>query len=299
MNPIKSIKSGLRDISDIERRIAAVERNQDRLRVAQGRVELRQIRTLADRLEDSEFQVYSQFGEDGIIQFLIERVRVDSKRFIEFGVENYSEANTRFLLENDNWAGLILDSDHGNIEHIRRQNYSWRHNLRAQAATITRENVNDLFRENGFEGNIGVLSIDIDGNDYWVWEAIDAVEPAIVIVEYNHRFGPERSVTIPYDPLFSRLVAHHSGIYYGASLTVLTKLADRKGLALVGCNRAGNNAFFAQRDLISADLPIRTPAECYHKGQFQESRNPDGSFAFLTASEEQQILNSMPLESIE
>ena len=106
------------------------------------------------------------------VQHLLRFVPISNKVFVEFGVENYLEANTRFLMVKDNWAGLVMDGSQQNIDFVRQDDISWRFNLKAQQAFITKENINDLIRANGISGEIGLLSIDIDGNDYWVWEAI-------------------------------------------------------------------------------------------------------------------------------
>jgi hypothetical protein len=227
---------------------------------ALGRIEARQLAgERGAELRESEFRTFSQWGEDGIIQRLVHTVPIERKLFVEFGVQDYSESNTRFLLLNDNWSGLVMDGDEANIAAIRRSDLFWRHNIKAQRAFVTRENIDELLRGNGVEGDIGLLSIDIDGNDYWVWEAISSIAPRIVIAEYNARFGPQRAVTIPYDPAFTRQRAHYSMIYYGASLAALTQLGKRKGYALVGCNSAGNNAFFVRRDCMPASLQSALP----------------------------------------
>src|SRR6266404_297437 len=153
-------------------------------------------------LRDAEFKVFSQFGDDGIIQYLIHRLAPLPDSFVEFGVENYRESNTRFLLLNNNWRGLVMDSDEDSIRYIQKDDVSWRHTLTAHCAFINRDNINDLLAEAGFTGEIGLLSIDIDGNDYWVWEKLEVVDPVIVIVEYNSIFGSDLAVTIPYDPKF-------------------------------------------------------------------------------------------------
>lgn len=119
---------------------------------------------------------------------------------------------------------------------------------------VTTENINDLFRGNGVDGDIGLLSIDINGNDYWVWEAIKDVSPRIVMVEYNARFGSHRAVTVPYDPAFGRAKAHHSRIYYGASLAALVLLGSRKGYEFVGCNSTGNDAFWGCAEVRPSSL---------------------------------------------
>ena len=125
-------------------------------------------------------KVFSQFGDDGIIQYLIQHLQVQPQSFVEFGVENYSEANTRFLLLNDNWRGLVLDGSEDSLEALRSEDIYWRHDLTAVAAFIDRDNINGLLARNGFSGRLGLLSIDIDGNDYWVWERIDCVTPSLV-----------------------------------------------------------------------------------------------------------------------
>ena len=270
-----------------------------RMQEAIGRIEARQQRAQAPaQLQDYEFQVYSQWGEDGILQRLVDTVPVGRKVFVEFGVEDYTEANTRFLLVNGNWAGLVMDGSDANVARIVADPLYWRHNLKAVRAFVTRENINALLTQNGLQGEIGLLSIDIDGNDYWVWEAIEAVRPAIVIAEYNWRFGAERRVTVPYDPAFVRGRAHHSMVYYGASLAALEALGARKGLDLVGCNSAGNNAFFVRRDLRPAALPALSAHEAYVAGLFREARLPSGELAHVPPAEEVALLAGLPLVEV-
>lgn len=276
-----------------------VLRSLGKIREALGRIEARQLASgVTESLAATEFQVYSQWGEDGIIQHLLRHVRVARKLFVEFGVEDYTEANTRFLLINDGWSGLVLDGSDAHIGAIRRDDIYWRHNLKAVQAFITRENINDLLRENGVTGEIGILSVDIDGNDYWVWEAIDVISPAIVIVEYNSRFGAGRAVTVPYDPAFVREKAHFSCAYYGTSLAALVALGARKGFAFVGSNSAGNNAFFVRRDLLAAPLRELTAAEGYVQRQFREARDASGRLAFPSPEEETALILSLPLVEV-
>jgi hypothetical protein len=274
----------------------------DRLQKIQqslGRIENVQLATLNPKsLCEYEYQVHSQWGEDGVIQYLIRNVVIEHPIFIEFGVENYTESNTRFLLINNNWSGLVIDGEDRNIQYIKGDPIYWRHNLKAECAFVTAENINALLSANGVDCDIGLLSIDIDGNDYWVWDAIKVVSPRIVIVEYNARFGPHRAVTIPYDPAFSRVEAHYSRIYYGASLAALVSLGSRKGYDFVGCNSAGNNAFWVRRDVRPSSLRTMTTLEGFVPSQFREARRQDGTLAFLSIDEEQRILNDLPLVDI-
>lgn len=257
-----------------------VARQLDELRLAIGRLESRRARSReCTGLRDAEFKVFSQFGEDGIIQYLLARVPIANPTFVEFGVQDYSESNTRFLLGNDGWRGLIIDAGSAHRRFIAERELDWRHDLTAISAFITRENIDGLLRAAGFAGDIGLLSVDIDGNDYWVLEAIEAVSPRILVVEYNALFGPELAVTIPYAPGFERHRAHWSGAYYGASLAGLAELGARKGYGLVGCNSAGNNAFFVRRDVLG-DLPALAPRDAWVMSRFRDSRDERGQLTF-------------------
>lgn len=255
--------------------------------------------TLSD-IRDAEFKVFSQFGEDGILQYLIRQTRIhpELNSFVEFGVETYAEANTRFLLLNDNWRGLIIDGDEHNIARVKESSLYWRHTLTAVAAFIDAENINRLIADAGFAGEIGVLSIDIDGNDYWVWERIDVVNPVIVVAEYNSVFGPERAVTVPYDPTFVRGEAHPTNLYFGCSLKALQILGDRKGYALVGSNNAGNNAFFVRRDCLY-DLKEISVESSYVESRFRESRDASGALTFLSGRARFDAISSLPVHDVE
>jgi hypothetical protein len=254
----------------------------EHLRLALGRHESRIVKSKHyERLRDAEFRVFSQFGEDGIIQYLISKVPIEHDVFVEFGVEDYSESNTRFLLCNDNWRGLILDGGISHITFIGSNDLGWRHTIDAQSVFVTRDNINETIAAAGISGDIGVLSVDIDGNDYWVLDAITVVSPRILIAEYNSTFGPDAAVSVPYDPEFDRTKAHYSNLYWGASLAALCLAADRKGLAFVGSNSAGNNAFFVRRDLLG-DLRPLTPQEGWVDARFRESRDTDGNLTYLS-----------------
>ena len=185
-------------------------------------------------LPDVEFKVFSQFGDDGIIQYLINKLQIKNRTFVEFGVSDYFESNTRFLLLKDNWSGLIMDGSDYNINFIKKSDYYWRHDLTAVSNFVTRENINDLILQNEYKGEIGLLHVDLDGNDYWVWEKIDVVDPILVIMEYNSVFGPERNISVPYQENFVRTKAHSSNLYWGASLGALCNLAEKKGYYFIG-----------------------------------------------------------------
>jgi hypothetical protein len=198
----------------------------------------------------------------------------------------------------DNWRGLILDGSEPSMAGVRAGELSWRHDLDAIAAFVTAENINALIEGAGISGEIGLLSIDIDGNDYWIWKAIHAVDPIIVVSEYNSVFGASRSVTVPYDPSFVRTQAHYSNLYWGCSLAALEGLAREKGYALVGSNSAGNNAFFVRRDHLNGLKPC-TASEAYVESRFRESRGPDGQLTLLRGADRLKTIADMPLYDID
>ena len=250
-----------------------------------------------EKLSDYEFQVFSQWGEDGIIQFLVRKLNICSKIFVEFGVETYHEANTRFLMMKDNWSGLVIDGSKSNINMIKNQSISWRYSLTAVESFITAENINSIITNNGINGEIGILSVDIDGNDYWVTKAIDCIQPILLINEYNSVFGSDRAISVPYDPSFVRSSAHHSNLYYGASLAALTHLANKKGYALVGCNSNGNNAFYVRRDHL-VTLKELTVQEAFVDAKFREARDKKGKLLFLTDSNRYKYIQGLPVINV-
>ena len=260
-----------------------------------GGIECRRVAGLPDHtpLKEAEFRVHSQFGDDGVIQYLFSRIPA-VRTFIEFGVEDYTEANTRFLLVHDDWRGLILDGRPNLDAVVSAQGLPMLHDLEVRSAFITAENINGLIRDAGFSGEIGLLSIDIDGNDYWVWRAITGVSPQVVVVEYNAVFGRDRAVTIPYDPAFTRQAAHHSWLYFGASLRALCQLAEEKGYAFVGCTSAGNNAYFVRKDL-AGPFRILTPEEGFVDSQFRESRDERGRMSRLGGSARWDAIAHLPV----
>ena len=296
----RALRSLFSRFDGVDARLFAIERRLDKLQTAIGRVQARQLGLAGPNegpLSRYEFSAFSQWGEDGIIASLVQTIKVGPKVFVEFGVEDYSEANTRFLAEYDNWTGLVMDASPENIARVRASEVCWRHNLRAVEALITRDNVNTLISENGINGEIGLLSIDIDGNDYWVWDIIDVIKPTIVVIEYNYRFGSEHAVTIPYDQNFRR-GTRYPIFYFGASLKALCLLGARKGYAFIGCNSNGVNAFFVRRTKLNGSIKELTAEEGYVAGTFSESRDERGLYVPSLLEQEKLELMKLPLVSV-
>lgn len=270
-------------------------KNQNDLKIMIGNSIL-QKKKYSENINENELKIFSQFGEDGIIDFLINKIQIKNKTFIEFGVEDYEEANTRFLLEGKNWKGLIFDSSNKNINKIKKNDYYWRNNIIAKEEFVTAENINELIKSKLKGQEIGLLSIDVDGNDYWIWKSLKVINPTIVVIEYNARFGSEEALVVPYNKNFDRKIAHYSTIYFGASLKALNELAKLKNYSLVGTNLNGNNAFFVKNSVLeNVNLKKYKPEECFNINSFNELRNKAGEIMERSLDEEKKILKTLPL----
>jgi hypothetical protein len=179
-----------------------------------------------------ERKICSQNGEDGVLMKIFSEIKVTNSRFVEFGVGNGSENNTLHLVSKGwtgNWFDLASSAD-----------VSVPHGVEYRQARINAENVEETFRKAGVPKEFDLLSIDIDGNDYWVWDAIKEYRPRVVAIEYNGHWAPPVSKTVAYDPLFNWTYSK----YFGATLSAMEKIARRKAYSLVYCESVGVNAFF-------------------------------------------------------
>jgi hypothetical protein len=279
-----------------------LQQNIDDIKVLHGKLletmSLNKVDIILANIQNAEFKIFSQWGDDGIISFLVVYLEIDCKVFIEFGVEDYTESNTRLLLKKNNWRGMVMDGSKKNIKRIKKDNIYWQHELLAEEIFITRENINAIINDSGFYGEIGLLHIDIDGNDYWIWKEIDVIKPIIVIVEYNSVFAADKAWTVPYDPLFVRSKAHHSCLFYGASLKALVQLGAAKGYSLIGSNSNGNNAYFVRNDRMK-DLEPLTAEEGYMESKFRESRDKKGNYTFISGAERLELLRGLNIYNVE
>jgi hypothetical protein len=210
------------------------------------------------QLTASAFRLHSQNSEDGILLALFQRAGVTGRRFVELG-SGSSGGNAAMFAAEFGWTGLMVEGDRGKADMAARRFPQ----VQAICAWITPESVDDLLRRHGFTGEVDLLSVDVDGNDYWVWQALTACSGRVVVLEYNSMFGADRAVTIPYDPQFNR--RDHRFCYFGASLAALTKLSASKGYRLVAVEPTGVNAFFLRND-VAPEIPAVDPAAAYRIG---------------------------------
>ena len=181
---------------------------------------------------------------------------------------------------------------------VKNNPFFWRYDLNLKTAFIDKENINDLLEYSNFS-NIGLLHIDLDGNDYWILDSldIDKYSPDILILEYNSNFGPDRFITVPYDPLFSCIDAHYSGQYFGASISALDSLARQKGYYFIGSNSAGNNAYFLKNEFLDT-IPSKRIDECFITAKFRDERNQNGELLFSSRQSSIRAIRGMPVFNV-
>lgn len=218
-------------------------------------------------LREVGFRCRSQHEEDGILLYLFALIGTTDRRCVEIGAGDGMENNTANLVLHHRWTGLMIDGDEACTDKARRfyaahpDTRFWPPRL--VHAWVTAENVNALIADAGLAGDVDLLSIDVDGIDYWLWKALDRVRPRVVVTEINHLWGPQESVTVPYSPDFRAQYTEHGSDYAGASLAAFVKLAREKGYRLIGSNAFATNAFFLRSDIDCAALPEVDPATCF------------------------------------
>ena len=218
--------------------------------------------SIPKKLNAYEYQIYSQSGEDGIIREIFSRIGTSNKYFVEFGIDDKVECNSLLLLLND-WKGCWID---GNIENVRSIKKKFRFlidekRLSLKSAFIAAENIEGIFHSLSVPKEFDLLSVDIDGNDYWVWNAIKDYSPRVVIIEYNAMFMPPIEFIVKYEAdKFFQSTSH-----FGASLKSMAILGSMKGYKLVGCNFVGTNAFFVRDDLVKDKFLEPFTAEIHHE----------------------------------
>jgi hypothetical protein len=197
-------------------------------------------------LERFGFKVYSQNDEDGIIEEIFNRIGETNKTFVEFGVENGLESNSHYLIHKG-WKGLWIEGNERFVKEIsllfEKPIKNWR--LTVVNAFIRKSNINELIEMGGISGDVDLLSIDIDGNDYWVWQEIKCINPRVVVIEYNAKFPSNFEWIMEYDDNH----LWQGDDKQGASLKALELLGRKLGYQLVGTNVMGANAFFVRTDL--------------------------------------------------
>ena len=244
-------------------------------------------------LNEVDFKVFSQNGEDGIIDYLLFSLQIEKPKFIEIGVGDYYESNTRFLFERSSGDGLIIDIIDNLQKRVEKNIRLWRGNVKILNRKIDSENILATLKEFNFFDNIDLFSIDVDGIDYWILEKMPKKFCKLIVAEYNPYFGSNLEISVPNDKNFDRSKYHHSNLCFGASLKSIINLLDIKGFAFLGTNLFKNNAFFVNSDFkdnLFLEIPNNNELNSFTNASFRESRDINNKLNFIDPKD---ILNEI------
>jgi len=189
--------------------------------------------------------LYSQGSEEAMLDRVFELVPPRRRFAVEFGAsDGLRNSNTARLLREKGWSGVLIEASDYRFAKLR-DNYGGAANVALVQAAVQPENIERIFAEADVPKDLDLLSIDIDGNDYWVWRALESWRPQVVVIEYNPYYEPPQRWVMKHNPDH----AWDGTTYYGASLESLTALGKEKAYELIACDRQGNNAFFVERAL--------------------------------------------------
>jgi len=239
-------------------------------------------------LKDLEFKVFSQNGEDGIIDYLINALNIQKLKFVEIGVGDYTECNTKFLINNYPFRGLLCDVNSILKDNVKDTYDAHRGSIKIFNDYITRDNILEVLKSNDFTERLNLFSIDIDSMDYYIIEKLPNEISDIFIAEYNQNFGPNLEVTVPYSDQFDRFKYHYSGQCYGLSLRALINLMKKKGYVFLGCNVECCNAFFileSKKDLIKLSFPDENDLTSYFNDYVCDVRDKNGKILNISINE--------------
>jgi hypothetical protein len=215
---------------------------------------------------DVEFRCYSQNGEDGIILYIFSLIGLTNRKVVEICAGDGIECNAANLIVNHGFEGLLFDGDPENVARGQAFYRNGRNTFVSPPtlvqAWVTAENVDSLVAQHGFGGPVDLLSLDVDGNDYWILSALTGVKPNAIVLEFNGTCGGQRAVTMSYRPDY-QIDLTKQPHRCGASLAAFVKLLRPRGYRLVGVQSLGFNAFFVRNGLGDDLMPERTPDECY------------------------------------
>jgi hypothetical protein len=255
-----------------------------------------------ENLWDSEFRVFSQFGEDGIIDFLLEIAGISKPRILELGAGDFSECNSRFALHKRLCSAYLVDLNKDLANGLKSSGIYWKSNIRAEIERIYIDNVSKIQqRAVDFMSGIDLISIDIDGIDYWVAKELDWNEIKIAVVEYNPLFGSNLSVSVPPTEFSSRYDQHYSGLFFGASLRAWIELMESLDLFFVGTNRVGNNAFFVKnilREKFSFPIPDTRNLNRYVDWRVRDARSENGEMTYLSLRDMQKLISGQKVVNL-
>lgn len=220
--------------------------------------------------DETGFSVFSQTDEDGKLLYIFSQIGFTNKKLVDIAFATPYGSNSTNLICNWGFSALLIDGNDlsKSKEFFQSNKSTCLFPPHLKTTWITAENINEICTSNGFVGEIDLLSLDLDGVDYWILKNLDVVTPRVIVLEYQDILGPTRSWTIPYSESFNRFDIHPD--FSGASLSAFVKLASTKGYKLIGINELGYNAFFLREDLGNSSFPKIEISDCFKHPKVQE-----------------------------
>ncbi len=247
--------------------------------------------------KNAEYKIYSKHGCDGLLLYIFSKIGATNRTFVEIGIQDGRECNTANLSINFGWNGLLIEANKEWAEMAR--SYYKKvlgtnvNQVHVGECLVTAENINSFLDKNSMKGEIDLLSIDIDSNDYWVWEAITNINPRVVVIEYNASLGPTASITMKYDPTFQyQKFYRENPFYYGASVTALARLGTKKGYTLVTCDVNGGDTYFVRNDVCRGIFKEMSPEEAFYPNSYRLQAVGDTEAQY-------ELIKSLDFEKIE
>ena len=293
-NPISIIKNVLKTVLENEEHQLKIIKS---LGVLHNR-HLEQAAKEINNLWDAEYSVFSQWGEDGILNFLCSSLQIQRPNYLDFGAGDVRYSNGRWLLESKGGAAVFVDARRDLYSSLQKSGLLVSCDVTAIRSYLTYENAPTVYSDalTRLGGSIDVFSIDLDGQDYWILESIAELDAKIIVLEFQAYLGHEIAVTVPRSLTFDRTKAHFSWIYYGASLLAFTDLLTERGYSLVGTNRQRGNAFFVRTDLFKSSELVRLSVPSVQElcdSQGGESRDESGKFVGLQGNDRCELVSNL------
>jgi len=235
-------------------------------------------------LSDAEYKAFSQNGEDGIIDYLLHQLNINEPKFVEIGIGDYRESNTRLLFEIRNVNGLVIDAINDLKSKVLKNIKLWRNSLTVVEKKIDSSNINETLKIYNFDEKLDLFSLDIDGIDYWIINELPENFAKIAVIEFNPNFGSVAKVTVPNIKEFDRTSYHYSNLCFGASLAAIIQIMSKKNFVFIGTNQFKCNAFFVSKDyieMINVNIPNQNNIDEFVNSHFRESRDKEGNLNYL------------------
>jgi hypothetical protein len=240
-----------------------------------------------------EFSVYSAGGEDGILNYLHSLIINPNQYFVEIGASNGVANNTAFFALAKKHTGLMVEGNKRTSQASKLFYSLFNKAVFCMNSYVSLKNIDKITKLFHYP-DPDILSLDIDGNDYYILKAIlqNGILPKVIVVEYNATMGPDAPLSIPYTEVFDYSSAHPTRLYYGASFAAWNLLLESYNYSHITVDSLGVNSFFARQECLTCDLSGLPTAKIF-RDNYMESKEHAMNWA-----ERFKLISNMPYERI-